>query len=271
MEGKMNRIENVSLQGLLCPIDNKPKRFETCLNCQHDVCDIPSLRARVSGVFPVIENEYHVTEAIGPPMIMKFRRENPYYVRPGSLIAMFIGTSVHEKIENENPSVIKHGYVSTHEFAGRWNLGDYDLVGTMDYVNFDRKLIQDYKCLGAWKTRQLLNNIKDDEYCHQLNVYRAAFYPEAEILRLHIFLKEFSMYAQKKYNLTDEEYRIDVPILDAEDELDMVWANIEESRKEEPRSCTPEETWGGIRCRKFCPNYNCMCYEGPEYNIGDVE
>ena len=276
------RIEGVGLSGLLCPLDDKPKSFAHCLECTKDICDIPSLRARTAGVFKTYENEYHVTDAIGPPLITKFKRENPYYVKPDSLIAMFIGTAVHHKIEIENYEEEFEAWALTvdgapwrtrHEVGGTYDFGDFTLVGTMDYVDRDRKLIQDYKCLGSWKTRSLLNKHKgdDDEYFHQLNVYRAAFYPEAEILRLHIFVKDFSANSQRMYKLTQQEYRVGVPIYDAEKELDAVRANIEESRKEKPRSCTKEETWNGVRCKRFCPNYTCFLYEGPEYNVNEVE
>jgi len=275
----MSIIENVGLQGCLCVLDDKPKRVSTCLSCTLDACDIPSMRARLAGIYPVIEGEYHVTEAIGPPLITKFRRENPYYVSPDSLIPMFMGTAVHEKIENENlwyhkesgPKYLGDGH---HEVFRQYKLGEHMLVGTMDYVDFNRKLILDYKTCGAWKCRSLIDkaaNGEEDEYFHQLNVYRAAFYPEAETLRLHVFLKDFSANAQRMYKLKSQEYRIDVPIYDAEKELEMVRANIEESLKDEPRNCTPEETWGSLRCRKFCNNYNCFHYEGPRYNPEDVE
>ena len=273
-------IENVGLVGLLCPLDDKPKKIETCLSCLHDVCDIPSLRSRLAGIFKTYENEYHVTDAIGPPLITKFKRENPYYVYPDSLMPMFIGTAVHEKIEEDNAHEVgweeyfDQGPMFKHEATGRYNLGPYTLVGTMDYIDYDRKLILDYKCLGAWKTRQLLDkaaNNGDDEYFHQLNVYRAAFYPEAETLRLHVFLKDFSGNAQRMYKLDRQEYRVNVPLYGIDESLDMVRANIEESLKDEPRNCTPEECWQGLRCKKFCPNYTCFNYEGPQYDVKEVE
>ena len=188
------------------------------------------------------------------------------------MIAMFIGTAVHEKIERDAVRAELSAFRISpdyHEASGKYEFDDFTLVGTMDVVNKDRKLIQDYKCLGSWKTRSLLNKAasgEDDEYFHQLNVYRAAFYPEAETLRLHIFVKDFSANSQRMYKLDRQEYRVNVPIYDAEKELDAVRANIEESRKDEPRSCTREESWGGMRCKKFCPNRLCMCYEGPEYD-----
>ena len=275
-------IENVGLQGVICGLDDKPKKTSSCLSCPLDVCDIPSMRSRLAGIFKTYENEYHVTDAIGPPLITKFKRENPYYVYPDSLMPMFIGTAVHEKIEAENwegespeEKLIREKLgEGWHEVRGEYQLGPYKLVGTMDYVNRSKKLILDYKCLGAWKTRQLLDkaaNNGDDEYFHQLNVYRAAFYPEAETLRLHVFLKDFSGNAQRMYKLDRQEYRVNVPIYDKEAALEKVRANIEQSRLPEPRSCTKEETWNGLRCKKFCPAYTCFLYEGPSYNPEDVE
>ena len=271
-------IEGVGLSGCLCVLDGKPKKVSTCLSCQLDVCDIPSMRSRLAGIFKTYENEYHVTDAIGPPLITKFKRENPYYVYPDSLMPMFIGTAVHEKIE-------KHNERLRHEIPGRHDFGDFTLVGTMDYVDPDRKLILDYKVLGAWKTKALLDkaaNNGDDEYFHQLNVYRAAFYPEAETLRLHVFLKDFSGNAQRMYKLKRQEFRIGVRVNDAEWELERTLDNINESLKDNPRECTYDERWnGGIRCGKynkiternesFCPNYKCPKYQGPEYNVSEVE
>ena len=283
---KMSKIiEGVGLSGCLCVLDGKPKKVSTCLSCQLDVCDIPSMRSRLAGIFKTYENEYHVTDAIGPPLITKFKRENPYYVYPDSLMPMFIGTAVHEKIE-EDAARLAHSDLGDHEVRGQYDFGPFKLVGTMDYVNRSKKLILDYKCLGAWKTRQLLDKAAKgegmtycpskhpgdvDEYFWQLNVYRAAFYPEAETLRLHVFLKDFSGNAQRMYKLDRQEYRVNVPLYGIDESLDMVRANIEESLKDEPRNCTPEECWQGLRCKKFCPNYTCFNYEGPQCDVKEVE
>jgi len=241
------------------------------------------MRSRLAGIFKTYENEYHVTDAIGPPLITKFKRENPYYVYPDSLMPMFIGTAVHEKIE-EDAARLAHSDLGDHEVRGQYDFGPFKLVGTMDYVNRSKKLILDYKCLGAWKTRQLLDkaaNNGDDEYFHQINVYRAAFYPEAETLRLHVFLKDFSGNAQRMYKLKRQEFRIGVRVNDAEWELERTLDNINESLKDNPRECTYDERWnGGIRCGKynkiternesFCPNYKCPKYQGPEYDIREA-
>ncbi len=187
----MNKtIEGVGWAGFICPLDHKPKHFDTCLSCTHDVCDVPILRAMCANRYPVIENEYHVTELVGPPKIMKFRRENAYYTDPDAGVFMFIGSAVHEKIHRDNEWHYRSDTYRRHEIGFRHDLDPYTIVGTMDYRDHDRKLILDYKTCGAFKTRQLLDKAKNgsivhDEYGLQLNGYRQWGFPEAETLRLH--------------------------------------------------------------------------------------
>jgi len=269
-----DRIENVGLQGMICGLDSKPRKFSTCLECKHRVCRDYFVRAFAENVFPVNEGEYHVTEGVGPPAITKFRRENPYYLPQEALVDMALGTAFHQWVElaNTTPRDEPVGRTS-HEVHRTYQLGPYKLVGTMDICDFEAKEIVDIKVCGAYRTKQLLSKAtkgEEDEYFHQVNVYRAAFMPDARKLGLDVFLKDFSGFAQRTYKLKDRIYPINVQIYDAGQELEMVFDNIEQSLLDEPRNCTPEETWNGMRCKKFCLNYLCMCYQGPSYNPTDV-
>ena len=273
-----NLIENVSWQGYLCPLDSKPKLFETCFNCKHDVCDIPVLRS-MGKPFPVYEDEYHVTELVGPPLIMKFKRENPYYMEPDNALFMMIGTAVHEKIDRENGSLTD--FTKLHEYKIRYGLDPYTIVGTMDYVDFTSGLIQDYKCLGAWKTddlrkKALNGTLNEDEYGLQLNGYRAWGFPEATQLRLHCIIRDYNGRTAGTYKLESQQMRINVPIVDNGYMDDLARTNIEESLKDVPRMCTPEQRWVNrktgkfVRCASFCPVRTCPNYGGPQYNPEDV-
>jgi hypothetical protein len=223
--------------------------------------------------FPVYEGEYHVTELVGPPLLMKFKRENPYYMEPDNAIFMFIGTAVHEKIDRENGSLTD--FTKLHEYKIRYSLGPYTIVGTMDYVDFTNEIIQDYKCCGAWKAddlrkRALNGTLNEDEYGLQLNGYRAWGFPEATQLRLHCIIRDYNNQNKARYKLESQQMRINVPILDNGYMDELARTNIEESLKDKPRNCTKGETWSGLRCKKFCSNYRCFNYEGPQYNPEEV-
>lgn len=265
-------IENVGWQGWLCPLDSKPRKFSTCNNCTLDICDVPELRADSANRYPIIKDEYHTTEVIGPPKIIKFRRENSYYLKPDDPMFMTIGTAYHKNIEDANRGTIGLDIDGSevHEVKFRYNLGEYTIVGTMDVRRKSQRLIQDYKLLGAWKTRQLLDKAKKgtiiyNEYGLQLNGYRQWGFPSAETLRLRCTVRDWNTPNSKRYKLPDKRMWINVPISDVNMD-NLARTNIEESLSKYPRECTDEETWGGMRCSRFCPNYTCLHYGGPEYD-----
>ena len=103
-------------------------------------------------------------------------------------------------------------------------------------------------------------------YREQLNLYRACGYPDAKELWLEIIIKNpaWDWKADDWKDGIGPIARKQVPLLDPEKVIALAKKNIENSMGEPP-DCT--DTWNGIRCRRYCPNYLCPKYTGTKYDL----
>ena len=164
------------------------------------------------------------------------------------------------ELETSKPWVFKEQEV-------RFLIDDYEIVGHIDRINQKRSVITDYKFLGAWATKEYLDN-NQDHYFQQLNLYRYGIkhmYNLSMDMELDVFIRDFGA-ASKRKGLQHAHYVILVPYIEDEKILDTARKNIVESLHE-PRLCTKEESWGGRRCESFCSCYDCPQYKGIKYEL----
>jgi len=247
------------LVGLISPYDNKPYTFSDCLD--KVPFSEPFVRAHIDGVYPVIEGEYHVTESLDPPAIIKFKRENDYFYTLDQFTDMSLGTAWHERTEKWIPKEERASF--------RYDMGICTLVGTPDLVRDGA--ITDYKTMKRYSYVRMCESWDNTTYREQLNLYKACGFPDTKELWLEIIVKNPILgYGRDKYkDNIGPVMRVQVPILDPQKVIDLSRKNIEESMKDNPRPCTlgkDKENWGGIRCKRFCPNRDCWNYGGLEYD-----
>ncbi len=192
-----------------------------------------------------------------------------YAIRPGDVAFMFIGVRAHEKMIRD-PSI---RYSQELELITDEITGISDLVETQD--NGDLWLI-DYKTAGSFAVKKYLgvqveqgevfvNAAKADtsQYEKQPNMYRIIFEdlnPGKKIKRLKLFfiVRDGGLAIAKNRGITQRIYYVNAPIIDDEKIVQyykmkgeaLIEATVNDRT---PAMCTPDETWGGERCRNYCP------------------
>ena len=243
------------LKGIISPYDDKCYPFEDCLGKLP--YSEPFVRAHIDGIYPVIEGEYHVTESLDPPAIIKFKRENDYYVHLWQLTDMVFGTAWHERTEKWIPKSERQSF--------RYDLGIATLVGTPDLVRDN--IITDFKTLKLYSYIKMCESWSNTTYREQLNLYRACGYPDAKELWLEIIIKNpaWDWKADDWKDGIGPIARKQVPLLNPEKVITQAKNNIEASLRINPPDCT--DTWNGIRCRRYCVVRTCKNYRGARYEL----
>ena len=237
------------LKGIISPYDDKCYPFEDCLGKLP--YSEPFVRAHIDGIYPIIEGEYHVTESLDPPKIIKFRRENDYYYHLQQLTDMVLGTAWHERTEKWIPGSERKTF--------RYDLGIATLTGTPDLVRDG--VITDYKTMKQYTYTKMCEAWENVTYREQLNLYRACAYPDHKMY-LEIIIKN------PAWGGTGPIVRMEVPFVEDEVVIFLAKRNIEDSMRENPRDCTVKDMWKGqARCRRYCPNYLCDKYKGTRYEL----
>ena len=126
------------------------------------------------------------------------------------------------------------------------------MVGRVDHYDVENRALVDYKTVKGYFVKKLRKDgWSSTAYDDQLNLYRAIGYPEAKTLWLEVVVKDWSPSMQKKDDIHAFE-RIRVPIYDPNVVLKKAVKKIEDSMESHVRDCTEEETWGMVRCERYC-------------------
>ena len=147
------------LKGILTDVDNIPVPFDECVD--RLPFSEPFVRAHIDGIYPVEEGIYHVTESLDPPAIIKFKRENDYFVHLWQLTDMVFGTAWHERTEKYYPKEERQSF--------KFDLGIATLTGTPDLVRDG--VITDYKTLKLYSYKKMCESWDNTTYREQLNLY----------------------------------------------------------------------------------------------------
>ena len=263
------KIENIGLQGFLCPLSDEPVKFEVCFKeCQGKCGYSLPLLVSLSEEYAVYENVYHVTETLNPPRIIQWKRSHPYFSKIEDLVWMMFGRGFHSALERA--ADILDGQLQEVSFESK--VGEYIITGTVDLWVPGTKTLLDYKTVGSFFIKKLRKDgWRSTTYDNQLNIYRALGFPDAEHLKLECLVKDWSRWMKWNKDGTIKTgaisiiERIDVPIYDKDEVISGVKKSIEESLETPTRDCTLQERWGGNRCAHYCEvsrAAECPQYEG---------
>lgn len=264
------------LRGFICPDGRGNVPFDFCRNeCPSNCRPLPLLMFMASKERDVIPNTYHVTEIIKPSQAIYWGRRAELYQHPDDLMNMAYGSAVHYLLEDGARELD-----ARHKVERNWRQdfetpdGMLTLSGTPDYYDSRTKTLYDYKTAGAfslrYKKRELLErpHWQDNDYCAQLNIYRAYAYPEAERARLFFFalgwdkmcLKETKMFADTLPPINRTE-AFDIELAPIETVKDWVTRRMtaiagHEAHPETIPNCTMGDKWdrgrGPTRCNQYC-------------------
>ena len=279
------------LVGFSCPKSGRNEPFSFCWSkCQVHCKPLPVLLALAHQDRGLEENVYHVTEILSPPQQVYLKRNNPYYMKPDSLIDMNIGSSWHSKLEETKKYVKELGlqddYLMEQNFKERFcnvcfNKEDKEikeftiLSGTSDLYVKSTKTLFDYKVMKYFYTFKYLSEQKweGSTIPMQLNIYRVYQYPKAEEIKIFVYLKDYKLNFSEKYDLDPTEM-LHVPMI-PDDKVkkkvvELLTEHVTAQKTGKPRACTEEEKWINregipLRCEYYCAvNQICPDYRPQE-------
>jgi len=216
-------------------------------------------------------NVYHVTEILNPPQQVFLSRNNDYYVAPNSLVDMHVGTAWHEKIEETKGFVKELGledeYLMEKNFKQHFHvLPDIGVIlsGTSDLYVKSTKTLWDYKVMKYYYTFKYLTEGKWDDSTipWQLNIYRVFQYPEAEHIKILVYLKDWKLNFPERYCINQVE-ELEIPMIPdhivREKVVSLLTEHVMTQKTCKPRPCTEDEMWNNrVRCTNYC-NVRDIC------------
>ena len=292
----------MSLEGFNCPKSGRNEPFEFCWKtCAVHCKPLPVLLALAHQDRGTEENVYHTTEILNPPQQVYLKRNNPYYMKPDSLIDMNIGSSWHSKLEETKKYVKELGLQDDYSmeknfkrhfaiYEGRIidlkysELADKDTIitlsGTSDLYVKSTKTLFDYKVMKYFYTFKYLSEGKweDSPIPWQLNIYRVYQYPEVEEIKIFVYLKDYKLNFSEKYDLDPTEM-LHVPMI-PDDKVknkvvELLTEHVTAQKTGRPRACTEEERWWNerekvyLRCEHYC-SVKEICSQYAEWRDGRV-
>jgi hypothetical protein len=254
----------MSLQGFRCPKSlgefGGKVSFDFCQHDCQDPCHPLPLLASLLESREVVPGVYSVTEILKPYQLIYLARHNDWWATPESLIWMIAGSAAHSIIE-EGGKLLDDQENHEVEVYDEVDLGIAKLRGTYDYWDAPRKTIWDWKNAKVFPVKKMKEAEKakswlGHDYFTQLNIYRAFFQPEAERLRREVLVQGWDNRVAAKDGLKKIE-TIEVPLAPIEEVRGWVMLRLNSIVSHENGlaypPCTAEETWGGNRCKEYCP------------------
>ena len=205
------------------------------------------------------------------------KRNNPYYLSPDSLIDMSVGSSWHRRLEDTRGYVrdlgLQDDYLMEQNFKKNFtvtinNVPKIEMVfvtlsGTSDLYVKSTKTLWDYKIMKYYYTFKYLSEGKweGNTIPMQLNIYRVYQYPEAEAIKIFVYLKDYKLNMADKHDLSQTE-TLQVPMIPDEKVkkkvVDLLTEHVQAQETGKPRPCTEEERWYNerqkvyLRCEHYC-------------------
>lgn len=278
------------LEGFYCPKSGRNEPFSFCWSkCAVHCKPLPVLLALAHQDRGSEENVYHTTEILNPPQQVYLKRNNPYYMKPDSLIDMMVGSSWHQKLEETKKYVKELGlekdYLIERNFRETITIQVFDgeiggtcipvLSGTSDLYVKSTKTLWDYKVMKFWYQFKYLSEEKwdDSPIPWQLNIYRVYQYPDAEDIKIFCYIKDYKLNMAEKYDLDPTE-TLHVPMI-PDDKVkkrvvELLAEHVQAQQTGKPRACTEEEKWINkqgipLRCEYYCAvNQICPDYRPQE-------
>ncbi|KKL27299.1 hypothetical protein LCGC14_2386520 [marine sediment metagenome] len=265
------------LIGFMCPKSGRGELFDFCFKkCLNKCMPLPVLISLSRQNREDEENIYHVTSILNPPQVEYLKRNNDYYVAPNSLVDMSIGSSWHARLEETKESIkeleLEDDYLMEQNFrktimvqVSDGKVGgtcDPVLSGTSDLYVKSTKTLWDYKVMKYFYTFKYISEGKweGNSIPMQLNIYRVYQYPEAEAIKIFVYLKDYKLNMQDKHDLSQTE-TLQVPMIPDEKVkkkvVDLLTEHVQAQETGKPRPCKEDELWinrSGVplRCQNYC-------------------
>ena len=231
--------------------------IKDCLKqCPKERClSLPTLHA--IGEERIHEPPYvfSTTQLLNGTRLAYLQMTKPYSADPKLRGFMLLGTRHHQRLEEVAKRI--EGMIPEKQLGG-------EISGILDLLQPNNKddtwSIIDYKTIGCYAIKKLLNNNWDNGYDLQQNNYRI----KAGRLNFNV-TKLFIQYTArdggtrtyKKYGLSDQIGLIPVPILD--DDYVINYFNSKDKALRTaletntmPPMCNYQERWANKRCLSYC-------------------
>lgn len=193
-----------------------------------------------------------VTELVDPPQISVLKERHDYHMAPRDMIWAVLGTATHQIIaEGADPKQLAEEFMVT-EFDGVKISGTADL-----YDPADGGVIWDFKTTKVYAVK---NGVKP-EWEAQMNLYALLSEKNGrpvKKLKLVALLKDWAAWSAKKGGPQSEIHVMDVELWPKKKREEYLrkrialWKENRERPDDKLDPCSPEETWGGRRCSRYC-------------------
>ena len=219
------------------------------------------------------------TELISGSCQAYLQRTEDYYINPQGNAFSLAGTIHHNKLEDSASSGMMAEL--SLEYKG--------ITGIVDLYDNKSKTLIDYKNTGSYKASQILGLQSTQEehptevykrgpkiikvfyrdpvtadfgdWGWQINFYRLMLEKngyEVNNMYLQMTIRDGGVHAAKSRGVYNNIYLVEVPYINDDvlrkkflDKRDILISSLES--KTVPTMCTPEETWDGRKCERYCP------------------
>ena len=208
------------------------------------------------------------------------QRKEDYYIHPEDNAFSLAGTLHHLKLEESSH---QNHYLS-NRLGSEIPLESIGITGIIDlYDNYTKTLV-DYKFSGSYKIAKCLG-IKHKYVQHPTELYKRSgrwgkagtpkrikeFYIDEDSVDmedwgwqvnfyryLQATVRDAGLQIARERGIDKKIYMMEVPFINNEHLLErfevkrdaLIWAL---EHNDLPDKCTKEETWGGVKCKSYCP------------------
>tara|TARA_R110002020_G_scaffold58750_5_gene160982 strand:- start:122 stop:994 length:873 start_codon:yes stop_codon:yes gene_type:complete len=216
------------------------------------------------------------------------QRTEDYYVDPQDNAFSLAGTIHHNKLEDsaEDESMLAEIALKYKDITGIVDLYDSKSKSLIDYKNTgsykasqilgirhrtESDPIEVYKKSGRWGKAGTPKQVKVfyrdpatadfGDWSWQVNFYRLMLekngYP-VDNMYLQMTIRDGGVHAAMSRGIYKNIYLVEIPTINNDvleerflEKRDTLVSSLE--NKKQPEMCTPEETWNGRKCERYCP------------------
>jgi len=262
--------------------------FEACFNGLVDMeklgCTISTLKYMAKQ--RPNDRKPSTTELLTGTCEAYLKRTENYFINPQERAFALTGTMHHEKLEDSDDDILSEKAMERHGITGILDMYDPKSKVLVDYKNCGSYkvaqalgmsfcLIDDpsgavYLRNGKWGRKGSPRKVKEfykneekadfGDWKWQLNWYRYMLECEGyEVDKMYIqaTVRDGGIQMARERGIDRNIYLIKVPMIDNErlkekflEKRDLLLKALE--TKELPEKCNEEETWGGVKCERFC-------------------
>ena len=207
--------------------------------------------------------DFSITELLDCPLHRQLIERIDYFESPDNMMDRILGTAIHAVFEATS-NKFKLGQ---SENKVSYKVGDSIVGGTIDLIN--DSTMWDYKTLTMGKLKMLSKGKADkSKYEQQLNLYKLMYTklnPDHPItdLKISFVVRDWRSYEARRTGFNKRLYprKIVLPIEIWSEKTAIDYLESRVKLHKHARSLHIDDlsslgicdTWGGIRCREYCP------------------